>query len=486
MRWPEAGQPVRMQRVALVAPTAALRDVLVRVADEGIVEVDVPPAGAGESTGAAAGRLARAGAAAPDHAALTPYPPDLDALEEHGRDDLLAGEAQVEAAAQAAVVRGDVTGLAGWTAAADVPRLADRVAEAGGGVVPIAPPRGLDPPTLLRPGGTVRRSFSPLVETYGTVPYADVDPTLLAGAAYAVMFGMMFGDVGHGALVVLAALLLRTGRPRALARFRRVWPTVAACGVAAMGFGLLYGEFFGPTGVVPVLWLAPLEEPVTLLGAALGVGGVLLGGAYVVGSVNRWREGGWAVALSAPTGLAGASLFVGLGVAVLGAVVGPSWLLGLGVVVALCGLLLTFLGLLAAAAGGPGARTAQALVELFDAVMRLGTNLASFARLAAFGLTHAALGLVVWNATTALWAGGGLLVLAAVVVFLVGNALAFALEALVAAVQALRLEYYELFSRVFTLEGRPFRPWHVPLDTTYQPEPVATPAADVPDRGRNR
>ena len=34
---------------------------------------------------------------------------------------------------------------------------------------------------------------------------------------------------------------------------------------------------------------------------------------------------------------------------------------------------------------------------------------------------------------------------------------------LVAGVQALRLEYYELFSRVFQLEGRPFRPWHVPL-----------------------
>jgi V/A-type H+-transporting ATPase subunit I len=27
----------------------------------------------------------------------------------------------------------------------------------------------------------------------------------------------------------------------------------------------------------------------------------------------------------------------------------------------------------------------------------------------------------------------------------------------------LRLEYYELFSRVFQGEGRPFRPWHVPV-----------------------
>ena len=57
---------------------------------------------------------------------------------------------------------------------------------------------------------------------------------------------------------------------------------------------------------------------------------------------------------------------------------------------------------------------------------------------------------------------GGLAVAAAALLFAVGNVLAFALEALVAGVQALRLEYYELFSRVFAAQGRPFRPWQVP------------------------
>lgn len=35
--------------------------------------------------------------------------------------------------------------------------------------------------------------------------------------------------------------------------------------------------------------------------------------------------------------------------------------------------------------------------------------------------------------------------------------------ALVAGVQALRLEFYELFSRVFKGQGRPFRPWGAAL-----------------------
>ena len=50
-------------------------------------------------------------------------------------------------------------------------------------------------------------------------------------------------------------------------------------------------------------------------------------------------------------------------------------------------------------------------------------------------------------------------------VFVLGNALAFALEALVAGIQAMRLEYYELFSRLFVTQGRPFRPWHLPVHT---------------------
>ena len=119
----------------------------------------------------------------------------------------------------------------------------------------------------------------------------------------------------------------------------------------------------------------------------------------------------------------------------------------------------------------------QVLVELFDLVVRLGSNVVSFARLAAFGLTHAALGLLVWEGTRALWHHGGVLRVAAVVVFAAGTVLAFSLEALVAAIQALRLEYYELFSRVFVAQGRPFRPWHVPV--------MADPAAaEIPAGGR--
>jgi V/A-type H+-transporting ATPase subunit I len=187
----------------------------------------------------------------------------------------------------------------------------------------------------------------------------------------------------------------------------------------------------------------------------------LLAGAYVLGTINRWREGGVRAALYAPSGLAGAAVFLGLGTVAAGLYGHHGVITVLGSGLAVAGLIFAGIGLFAAGGGGAAA-AAEAGVGLFDLVIRLGANVVSFARLAAFGLTHAVIAKVVWDGATAL-AGRGLGYLAvAGLVFVVGNALAFTLEALVAAVQALRLEYYELFSRVFDSSGRPFRPWHVP------------------------
>ncbi len=359
------------------------------------------------------------------------------------------------------MVRDDVAALVGWAPREQVAVLARRLAEVGAAVTPLPPPRGVSPPTAARPGGP-REAFAPLVTTYATVPYADVDPTILAGLAYVVMFGAMFGDVGHGALLLILALVLRLRRSPRLARLRPHWLFVAGAGLFSALFGLAYGECFGPTGLVPVGVLAPMEQPIPLLLFGVGLGAMLLAGAYALGTMNRVREGGWSVALYAPSGLAGSLLFLAAGAAALVWYLHAGWLAIAAAVLALIGLVLAFVGLLASAGSG-AAGLVQAVVELFDLVIRIGANVVSFARLAAFGLTHAVLGWIVWDATTGLWRRGPLGVTGAVVVFAAGNAVAFGLEALVAGVQALRLEYYELFSRVFQLEGRPFRPWHVPL-----------------------
>ena len=300
-----------MRRIALVAPRTGLRPLLVRVAAAGVVEVET--AGGETPAGPATRALQRLGSGG-TRAALLEQVPDLDRLERSGRVDLIAGEAALEQVAAAAVTSPQAAAVAGWTPADEVDRLAAEVGPLGGSVVPLPRPRGVQPPTLLRRRGG-SQPFTALVQTYSTVPYADVDPTPFAATAYVVMFGLMFGDVGHGLLLVLLAGLARAGRPHVLARLRPAVPLVAAAGAASILAGAAYGEFFGPTGVVAPLWLAPLEDPLRLLLAGLAVGALLLAVAYAIGTVNRVREGGWSYALYAPSGLAGSTLFLGCGTA---------------------------------------------------------------------------------------------------------------------------------------------------------------------------
>ena len=430
--------PAPMTRVAVVARRAVFREALVATAEAGVAELEVRPEGG----------TRQAGASGPGGAGQ--------------QVDGGAFEAEVEQRLDAAVSRGEVTATAGWVPADDLPGLAARLAPLGAAAVALPPPLGADPPTLLA-GGRVSRSFRPLVELYTTVPYRDVDPSAAAGLVYVLMFGMMFGDVGHGAILLAAGWALRAGRPRWVARWQRLWPFVAGAGAAACGFGFAYGEAFGPTGL-PALWLAPLDRPTTLLAAAVGIGAVLLGASYAVGSVNRWREGGAARTAVAASGGAGSALYGGL------ALIGGGWYLHVAALAAAGGVLAAAAlaligGGLVAGAGGGGSGIMVVAVELFDTVVRLASNAISFTRLAAFGMTHAALGGIVWSATTGLWHHGPVGAPLAAVMFLVGNAVAFALEALVAGVQALRLEYYELFSRVFSGQGRPFRPWIRPVSS---------------------
>ncbi len=457
-----------MGRVALVAPLERLRAMLVVVAESGLVQLVGPlPAPQGEAVEA----LRRLERARPETSRVAPRLSergrDVAELQREGRRDLLAGEVELACRAAAAVRRGRFAAFVGWVPVEELAGLAERLAAVGAAAVELPRPALVEPPTLLRPRGLVRR-FRPLVDTYGAARYADIDPTPFAAVSFVLMFGMMFGDGGHGLLLAALGLLLRRSRSPRLQSVRALWPFAVAGGLVAACFGLLYGEAFGPTGIVPALWLKPLDEPLRLLAAAVGVGALLLAASYGIGIVNRWRESGPGAAMLAPSGLAGLAVFLGGGLLALGiyAEVEPPVIAG--AVVGLGGVLLLFAGF-ALEAGLAGAAVAEALVEVFEAVVRVAANLISFTRLAAFGLMHAALGLVVLDGARSLWGGGPPGDLAAVVLFAVGTAAAFALEALVAGVQAMRLEYYELFSRVFAGEGEPFSPWRIPVVGQGQP-----------------
>ncbi|MHB8536978.1 MAG: V-type ATPase 116kDa subunit family protein [Candidatus Dormibacteria bacterium] len=447
---------VRMCRAALLIPDDRVREGLVEVARAGCVDFDEAPSAPESEVSAALRRLTAA--SVDGRSALARAPIDPAEMERAGRRDLLAGEQQLDRLAADAVRHAGIAAWIGWMPASAVGELSRRLEALGGAVVQLARPPWLEPPTQLAES-LGRTRFHLLVDSFGVVPYADVDPTLFAAATYVLMFGMMFADAGHGAIVAL--LGLAAGLQRRWPSLRTAWVLISACGVSASVFGLVFGECFGPTGVVQPLWIRPLDNPELLLVVAVLFGSVLMTGSYAMGTINRYREGGWGRSLVAASGVAGFAIFASVGVLAAALLAHQIVLLAAGAVMGVLGLVLLTLGLRQEASSS-GAAAAEIFVGIFDTVIRVGTNLVSFARLAAFGLVHAAIEGLVWSATSSL-AGRGWLTIVSIVVFAAGNAVAFGLEGLVVAIQALRLEYYELFSRVFVGEGRRFHPWRLDI-----------------------
>ena len=91
------------------------------------------------------------------------------------------------------------------------------------------------------------------------------------------------------------------------------------------------------------------------------------------------------------------------------------------------------------------------IFELIEVLLSYVSNTVSFLRVGAFILVHAGMMTVVFTLAEMMGGAGYWITV------VLGNAIIMALEALLVGIQALRLEYYEMFSRFFTGDGRPFR-----------------------------
>lgn len=258
------------------------------------------------------------------------------------------------------------------------------------------------------------------------------------------MFGMMFGDVGHGLVFVAVGVLARHRLGS-----RAVLPILA--GVAATGFGLLYGSVFGNEHWLEPVWLSPLSDPTRMLAAALGWGVVFLSLGSVIAIYNRLRADDVNAALFDTGGLLSLVFYYGL----LGGLLNLLWNgrfgLEAGTVVLLSLVPLIFYRWHESSAP-PGERSMTVAVELFEMVIGFLTGSLSFLRVAAFSINHVALSLAVFTLAGMSEGYGHWIML----VF--GNLFIIILEGVIVGIQVLRLEYFEGFSRYFYADGRPFVP----------------------------
>jgi V/A-type H+-transporting ATPase subunit I len=331
--------------------------------------------------------------------------------------------------------------LTGWTSLSDEETLLILLADGGiKGLLRLAePPPGLEPPQLLS-NPRWMRPFELFTGMLGVPGAGEADPTRVVAIVAPLMFGYMFGDVGHGTVLLIVGLVLGRRYP--------ALSLLVAGGATSIIFGFLYGSVFAIETIFPALWLHPLEHPILIMLVPLVCGAMLLFTGMMLDAMQahwqrrslHWWESGAGLVLCY--------------VSLLGALIEP-WLL----LAAAAGATWFIAGHAIAARRHRLVAAGEALTELLESVLQILVNTLSFVRVGAFALAHAGLSLAVVGLTEAPVSAVG-----KVIVLILGNVLIVVLEGLVVGIQTTRLVLFEFFVRFLRAEGRPFSPLMPPRD----------------------
>jgi V/A-type H+-transporting ATPase subunit I len=309
------------------------------------------------------------------------------------------------------------------------------------------------------------RSFQTLVTNYANPRYEEVDPTLLMAITYPLLFGAMFGDAGQGLVLAALGAVMASGKIKSLRSMTSMGGIIAACGLFAAVFGVLYGSLFGFENVLPSLWIRPMDNILTTLIFAISAGVVLLSVGIIMSIINALTAGDKGKLLFDSHGLAGLLLYWSLiGIAIeagTGKFILPVALLGLIAVVS--GLAVMFSDALKnlveghrpLAEDGPATYVMRAFFELFETLISFLSNSISYVRVGAFAVAHVGLSTVIFILAGLLSPGHGILYWAFIVG---GNLFIIGFEGLIVGIQAMRLSYYEFFNKFFNGGGTRYEP----------------------------
>jgi V/A-type H+-transporting ATPase subunit I len=299
--------------------------------------------------------------------------------------------------------------------------------------VGVSPPMVFNNPSLFRP-------FEMFAKLLG-VPAADeVDPSILLSLIVPVIFGYMFGDVGHGFVFLLAGIF-----------FRKRWPMMKiliSCGLSSMFFGWVFGSVFASEHVIRPLWVNPIQEPLQVLVVPLAGGVLVLLLGLMANGIQQFWQGHWRQWLYIDAAVI--AIYLGAIGTVLDSRAG---------FICLPGVLWYITGNIVLADESAPRAIGHAVGQLVESVLQLLINTISFIRVGAFALAHAGLSLTVF-----IMASTATNPLASALVLVLGNILILVLEGLVVSIQTTRLVLFEFFIRFLKGTGRMFRPLTVPTN----------------------
>lgn len=323
------------------------------------------------------------------------------------------------------------------------------------------------PPVKLK-NNIFTKAFSYFTEMYGLPGYNELDPTGFVAITYTILFGIMFGDVGHGIMVALFGVFMKKKK-------NPLGSILIPCGISGAIFGAIYGSVFGYEHLLDPVFHAlfgleekPIEvmKPTTtnvIIYAAVGIGMVLVTLAIILNIIVSLRVNDKEEGIFGNNGIAGLIFYVYVVVMLV-----CQMLLGVKIATVPYIICLIVLPLLMIFMKEPlgrlvsgkkewqpeswGGYCVQSFFEVFEYALSYVTNTMSFLRVGAFVLVHAGMMEVVF--TLANMASG----VGYVAIVVVGNIFVMGLEALLVCIQVLRLEFYEMFGRFYKGSGRAFKP----------------------------
>jgi len=334
------------------------------------------------------------------------------------------------------------------------------------------------------------KGFESVVFSYGAPLYGTIDPTPIVAIFFTILFGIMFGDSGQGAVLLILGLL--TGKVRRFAKLKGYSTPLISVGISSIIMGFLTGEVFtrGDVFIAPTRALTtaltgqPMDRLLTLMpiaeeggsvlklfyffGFTIGMGIILNSLGLIINIYNKCVLGKYEAAFFSKTGLTGLLLFwyaIALALRCLffngrfeyfdvAGILIPGVCIFFGPVIwrfiarekpLLHEGLMNFI--------------MEGFVEIIETVCGYISNTVSFLRVGAFALSHGVLSYIVFRFTEELAGGGPIGSIPAMLVFIVGNLVIIVLEGMIVAIQVVRLQYYEFFSKFFTETGVEFSPF---------------------------
>ena len=331
------------------------------------------------------------------------------------------------------------------------------------------PPTKLKNPKLFKP-------FEMYIKMYGLPAYNEIDPTWFVAITYSFIFGAMFGDVGQGLVLFLGGLILYRTKHMDLAGI------ISCAGVFSVFFGFMYGSFFGFEDILKAVWLKPMSKmmDVPLVGKlnavfviAIGFGMFIILICMIFNIINSVRRKDAEKTWFDSNAVAGL-VFYGSIVLTIGLFISGKKLPATAVLVIMFGVPLILMFLKEPLTNlvekkseifpeQKGMFFVQSFFELFEVLLSYLSNTLSFLRIGAFAVSHAAMMEVVLMLAGATNGGSPNWV-----VVVLGNIFVCAMEGLIVGIQVLRLEYYEIFSRFYSGNGREFQPFMKAIKKTSQ------------------